>query len=739
MLKPVAILFGALFTVAVSLALGKLLLRGLRIRLYRQEENVLGFVAGSACLSLVVFLLGAVGLMYKPVFLAVGALALGIAIRQKVFWPAGDPFPPLPRLWKFMFWGLFSLFSAVYFINAMAPETSADGTTYHLGLAARYLRERGFRPISTNMYASLSQGVEMLYTYAFAFGRHSAAALVHFSFLVVLALSLLSYARRFQHAVAGVLGALFVFLSPVVGMDGTTAYNDVATACIVFATFYLAQIWDQEREDGLLAPLGLVAGFCYAAKYVAFLGVLYAIGFVAWKLRRQKKPLLKPVLLVTGCAAVMIAPWILKNVVWSGNPFAPLLNRYFPNPYATVGFETEYRAHMAWYEGLKSYWDIPLEVTVRGQTLVGFLGPLFLLTPLALYALRWREGRRLLFAGALFLLTYPSNIGTRFLIAPEVFFALAVGMFFARWQRVALVVLLAHAVLSWPKWLTLYCSPHAWRLSRIPWKAALRIEPEEAYLNRVFPLYGVARMIEEHVPPGRKVFTFTGAPDAYTTREILVGYQSASNTVLADILLGPVTPAFHPTWRLSFAVPAAKYRALRVWQTGAAAQRDTYWSVSEFRVFLKDKELPRQSIWRLRAQPNPWDVQLAFDNSLATRWRSWQTMSWGMYVELDFGVAEEIDRVALDCARDQYGMKLWLEGQDESGRWKMLADRAADSGIPLPAGIHRLAAEEMKARGADYLLLYNSDFWAESFRRNELLYGITLLEERNGARLYRLK
>jgi len=156
-------------------------------------------------------------------------------------------------------------------------------------------------------------------------------------------------------------------------------------------------------------------------------------------------------------------------------------------------------------------------------------------------------------------------------------------------------------------------------------------------------------------------------------------------------------------------------------------------------VFLKDKELPRQSIWRLRAQPNPWDVQLAFDNSLATRWRSWQTMSWGMYVELDFGVAEEIDRVALDCARDQYGMKLWLEGQDESGRWKMLADRAADSGIPLPAGIHRLAAEEMKARGADYLLLYNSDFWAESFRRNELLYGITLLEERNGARLYRLK
>src|SRR5207249_1776434 len=135
----------------------------------------------------------------------------------------------------------------------------------------RYMHAHGFVRITTNMYANLSQGVEMLFLFAFAFGRHSAAALTHFPFLVALPLAMLSYARRFGFTVAGVCGALLVFASPVVGIDGTVAYNDVATACIVFTVFYLTSIWAaEESSSGLLAPIGLVAGFGYAAKYTAF-------------------------------------------------------------------------------------------------------------------------------------------------------------------------------------------------------------------------------------------------------------------------------------------------------------------------------------------------------------------------------------------------------------------------------------------------------------------------------------
>ncbi len=383
MLQPLSILFGAGFTIAVSVAAGKLLLRALSVRLYRQEEHALAFVVGAACLSLLTFILCALGAAHRGVFLAVGLGVLGLAFRRGAHRPSGESFPALPIFWSWLFGLVFAIYSVLYFFNAMAPEMSPDGIAYHLGLVSRYLRAHGFERITTNMYANLSQGIEMLFLFAFAFGRHSAAALTHFAFLVALAWSMLCYARRFGFPVAGICGALLVFVSPVVGLDGTVAYNDVATACIIFTAFYLAWIWAADASNSaLLAPLGLVAGFAYAAKYTAFLAVPYVLAIVAWKSFRRGVPIMKPLLLVAGCAAVMIAPWVIKDAMWLHNPVSPFLNQVFPNPYIHVSFEKEYSATMRHYEGLKSNAEIPLEVTVRGGTLGGLVGPVFLLAPL---------------------------------------------------------------------------------------------------------------------------------------------------------------------------------------------------------------------------------------------------------------------------------------------------------------------------------------------------------------------
>ncbi|MGD0870160.1 MAG: hypothetical protein ABSB88_11455 [Bryobacteraceae bacterium] len=58
---------------------------------------------------------------------------------------------------------IFAVYFVLYFFNSMAPESSFDGSRYHLGLVARYLREHGFHRITWNLYASLSEGAEMLY------------------------------------------------------------------------------------------------------------------------------------------------------------------------------------------------------------------------------------------------------------------------------------------------------------------------------------------------------------------------------------------------------------------------------------------------------------------------------------------------------------------------------------------------------------------------------------------------
>ena len=62
---------------------------------------------------------------------------------------------------------------------------------------------------------------------------------------------------------------------------------------------------------------------------------------------------------------------------------------------------------------------------------------------------------------------------------------------------------------------------------------------------------------------------------------------------------------------------------------------EAMWGINELRFYRAGQELRRVAAWRLSAWPNPWDVQLAFDNNPVTRWSTWEAYQPGMYVEVD--------------------------------------------------------------------------------------------------------
>src|SRR6185369_3350979 len=109
--------------------------------------------------------------------------------------------------------------------------------------------------------------------------------------------------------------------------------------------------------------------------------------------------------------------------------------------------------------------------------------------------------------------------------------------------------------------------------------------------------------------------------------------QSAANQIAGKILWTAAAPEYAPTWRLRFRFPMQAVRGLRVVQT---ARGDDTWSISEFRVFRGAEELPRAPEWRLTAQPYPWGVQDAFDNSLVTFWLCGEKLKPGQFVQVDF-------------------------------------------------------------------------------------------------------
>jgi hypothetical protein len=368
---------------------------------------------------------------------------------------------------------VFILFSLLYVCHAMAPEMSPDGSAYHLGLVSRYYREHGFPAITTSIYANLSQGAEMLFLFAFAWGKHSSAALTHLVFLFALASLISSYGRRFGFPLASCAAAALVFLSPVAGVDAASAYNDIALAAVVFAVYYLLEIWERERNSALLVTAGVLCGFAFAIKYTAFLALPYAVCVVG---RRRHFKAAATVVLVAG---VWMAPWLIKNAIVVGNPVSPFANKVFRNPYVHIAFEEAYSESMRHYDQLKSYWDIPLEVTMRGNALGGLLGPVFLLAPIGLLG-----RRRLIVAALLFGSIYATNVGTRFLLMAAPFVALSMAIALARIPALLIFVVAVHAAASWPDVMKLYSNQYAWALDRIQWKAALRLESQDGFLLR---------------------------------------------------------------------------------------------------------------------------------------------------------------------------------------------------------------------------------------------------------------
>jgi hypothetical protein len=657
------------------------------------------FVTGAAILSSLVFVLCALHLAYPLLMYGCGAAILA--------WERPRFRRPTPTLWAIPF----AVYGVLYLCHALAPESSPDGAGYHLGLVMRYLSEHGFVRITDNFYAAMPGGVEMLYLFAFPLGAHSSASLIHLAFLAALVWQVYRY--------AGVPAALLVAAAPVIGRDATSAYNDVALAAVAFTLFVSL------RKQRHPAILGLLAGFALAIKYTGWAAIIYAVAIVAWQSRRAAA-------ITASVAAAVAAPWLIKNWLYLGNPLSPFLNSVFPNPYVTEAFEETYRRMFA-ANGLSSRWSIPWEATTGGA-LSGVLGPVFLLAPLGLLVLRRKQGWHLWLAAGVFAASYFQNTGTRFLIPSVAFVAIALTLALPR--RVALALALVHAVLSWPSIVPRYARPTTWRIEKFPWREALRIRTPDHYLETHLIGYGIDRLIDARTLPGSTVFTFTPIPEAYTSRHIRIEHQAAENQIAGAILWTAVEPGYAPIRRYRFAFPRRSSTGVRLVQTGTG---DAQWTIHELRLFDGAAELLRDPDWRLTAEPYPWGVTGAFDNSPVTFWRSGQRLRPGQRVEIDFAHERMLDAVTVQSSPNQAGLAIRLELRDGAGKWSPVPVTPSSLDTPRPLGLRRAAAHELKRRGIDYVLLQDGQVGAEDFREAPDLWDATPLGEYKGARLYQLK
>ena len=226
-------------------------------------------------------------------------------------------------------------------------------------------------------------------------------------------------------------------------------------------------------------------------------------------------------------SAIVFGPWILRNWLWIGNPAAPFLNKWFPNWLYTADLESAYLADLCQSVGFRHWWQMPLDLIVYGAKLPGFLGPVFLLSPFALLALRYEIGRKVLLASVIFALPFAFNPGARFLIPALPFLAMAMAIALQSSPAVLPLLAVFHGAMALPRVMPLYCADYAWRIREMPVRVAV-----EPYIRRYVPDYWLKEVIEKNVPKGQKVFSLSTRPEAYIDRRIVVGYESAEGMAI---------------------------------------------------------------------------------------------------------------------------------------------------------------------------------------------------------------
>ncbi len=277
---------------------------------------------------------------------------------------------------------------------------------------------------------------------------------------------------------------------------------------------------------------------------------------------------------------------------------------------------------------------------------------------------------------------------------------LALVLVMALPKPAAWACLVVQAVACWPQVIDQYDSEHIWRLREFPWRAALRIEPEHDYLWNRLDDYKVAQILEHDTKPGERIFSLIGVATAYTDREILEFWHSARAEQLTDTirrvsiygkeLLYEVRASWipQPIWGLSIRLARAF---------------PGEWSVHDVMLFSGEYRIYNSPQWRLRAWPNVWEAPLAFDENEATRWRTWQPMHAGMYLQAEFDHAQSLSGAVMTSDTPNLELPFEFYGRGREG-WHLLSARPQVTYRPLP-DLRAAAAKAVHDAGFSYILV----------------------------------
>ncbi|MGD2251915.1 MAG: hypothetical protein PVF70_03255 [Anaerolineales bacterium] len=566
------ILTGWIGTLVLAHLMGRIAFPSLQ-RLASRKRLSLRIGLGLGILGLVMLILGAIRAYWPAVAWSVIGLALPLGLRAFYL----DLREALPSVSgglgnkALAFFVLATL--ALAFLSALTPPTAFDSLVYHLTGPKLYTQAHRLHHDVDLAHLGFPHWGAMQFTWGMLLAGPQLAQLFHFTF----ALLTLALVPGIVNRVApgrGWLAAALMMVVPSAALLSSWAYVEWMTMFAGLAAFRI--LCDQQMfalpsgaapvaaakasaadKRGLLgwldrlrsgtsrmrpadrraALVGVFAGLAFAAKYTT-LGLVLGLALAVILSDRS----LRSLLIFGGAALVVIAPYLLKNLLLTGNPVYPfLLTGKFWDA-ARMSWQSRPGTGLNALQLLMAPWDATiwgLEGGVVGDhpPYSATVGPLLLML-LPLLVIGWRrrsqDERRLLrlmmvvclvaYAGWLISLAYSGLlVQTRLLlpILPLLAILAAVGFDGLRGIRVWKIRpgIVLGGMISLVLVLTLVGSALAFA-GKSPLPAILGFMPEEEYLTSRLGVYAWAMQEINQLEEGASVVLLWEARSYYCAEHV---------------------------------------------------------------------------------------------------------------------------------------------------------------------------------------------------------------------------
>jgi hypothetical protein len=221
------------------------------------------------------------------------------------------------------------------FAECFAPFHGWDALTYHLALPERYLHANAVVVTPFSSYSAFPLNTEMLYAVALGIDAEASARLLHFEFGVLSLLALYALGRQ-RSRLCAVLAPLFLLADPLFSWELTAAYSDLPLAFYALLAVVALHEWRQGAGLQSLARCGVFAGAALAARYQgALVPAVVCLLIVASPLRVRFRHRLQAAAVVAGLSLAVVSPWLIRNLVFAGNPVTP----FFQSLFSAAGHE----------------------------------------------------------------------------------------------------------------------------------------------------------------------------------------------------------------------------------------------------------------------------------------------------------------------------------------------------------------------------------------------------------------